>query len=69
MKTILITASSTNNVIGQDNAIPWYLPEDLKQFKKMGQMMKKVGNNREMENLMRSGQMNDINSMINKNKF
>ena len=41
----------------------------LKQFKKMGQMMKKVGNNREMENLMRSGQMNDINSMINKNKF
>ena len=35
MKTILITASSTNDVIGQDNAIPWYLPEDLKQFKKM----------------------------------
>ena len=35
MKTILITASSTNNVIGQDNAIPWYLPEDLKQFKKI----------------------------------
>lgn len=35
MKTILITACSTNHVIGQNNSIPWYLPEDLKHFKKM----------------------------------
>jgi signal recognition particle subunit SRP54 len=40
----------------------------LKQFKKMSQMMKKVGKNREIENLMKSGQMNDINSLLNKNK-
>ena len=40
----------------------------LKQFKKMSQMMKKVGKNREIENMMKSGQMNDINSLLNKNK-
>ena len=40
----------------------------LKQFKKMSQMMKKVGKNREIENMMKSGQMNDISSLLNKNK-
>ena len=29
-----IVASSENGVIGIDNEIPWYLPEDLKFFKK-----------------------------------
>ena len=40
----------------------------LKQFKKMSQMMKKVGNNRELESLMKSGQTGDISSILNKNK-
>ncbi len=29
-----IVATAKNNVIGQDNNIPWYLPADLKYFKK-----------------------------------
>lgn len=29
-----IVASARNNVIGKDNDIPWYLPADLKYFKK-----------------------------------
>ena len=40
----------------------------LKQFKKMSQMMKKVGKNRELESLMKSGQVGDISSILNKNK-
>ena len=40
----------------------------LKQFKKMSQMMKKVGKNRELESLMKSGQAGDISSILNKNK-
>ena len=30
-----IVAVAKNNVIGKDNDIPWYLPSDLKYFKKM----------------------------------
>lgn len=29
-----IVATAKNNVIGKDNQIPWYLPADLKYFKK-----------------------------------
>ncbi len=29
----LIAAISKNGVIGKENALPWYLPEDLKHFK------------------------------------
>lgn len=29
-----IVAISNNNVIGKDNELPWYLPADLKYFKK-----------------------------------
>jgi len=29
-----IVATAKNNVIGKDNGIPWYLPADLKYFKK-----------------------------------
>lgn len=29
-----IVATANNNVIGKDNDIPWYLPADLKYFKK-----------------------------------
>jgi len=30
-----IVAVAKNNVIGKDNDIPWYLPADLKYFKKI----------------------------------
>ena len=30
-----IVAISNNRVIGKENDIPWYLPADLKYFKKM----------------------------------
>ena len=31
----LISACSKNRVIGIDNKLPWYLPEDLKRFKRL----------------------------------
>ena len=31
----IIAAVAKNNVIGKRNALPWYLPEDLKRFKKL----------------------------------
>lgn len=33
-KISLIVAMDANNVIGQDNDMPWHLPDDLKFFKK-----------------------------------
>ena len=39
MKSIfLVTACSKNNVIGQDGAIPWSLPHELKHFRKLTTM-------------------------------
>ena len=34
MKISAIVAVGNNNVIGKDNDLPWYLPADLKYFKK-----------------------------------
>jgi len=34
MRVSCIVAIAKNNVIGKDNDIPWYLPADLKYFKK-----------------------------------
>ena len=31
----IIAAIANNNVIGKDNQLIWYLPEDLKRFKKI----------------------------------
>ena len=33
MRIALIVAAATNGVIGRDNQLPWYLPNDLKHFK------------------------------------
>ena len=38
----------------------------LKQFKKMSQMMKKMGKNKNMEAMMNSNQLGDINSLLKK---
>ncbi len=40
----------------------------LKQFKKMSQMMKKMGNNQNIERIMNSGQFPEMQNLINKNK-
>lgn len=34
MKSIIV-AKSENGVIGKDNELPWYLPDDLKYFKQL----------------------------------
>lgn len=41
----------------------------LKQYKKMSQMVKKVGKNREFEALLKSGNQNNIQSLISNNKI
>lgn len=33
MKLVIVAAVAENNVIGEENEIPWYYPEDLKHFK------------------------------------
>jgi dihydrofolate reductase len=33
----IVIARAMNGVIGCDNKLPWYLPEDLKRFKKLTQ--------------------------------
>lgn len=35
MKLSMIVAMAENRVIGRDNKLPWYLPEDLKYFKQV----------------------------------
>ena len=39
----------------------------LKQFKKMSQMVKKMGKDRNIQNMMKSGKFNNIQNLINKN--
>ncbi|MGI9224218.1 MAG: dihydrofolate reductase [Woeseiaceae bacterium] len=35
MTVSLIVAASTNNVIGSDGELPWHLPDDLRNFKRL----------------------------------
>lgn len=35
MRLALVWAMARNRVIGRNNALPWYLPEDLKYFKQV----------------------------------
>ena len=35
MRLSLIVAVSDNGIIGRENDLPWHLPRDLKQFKKL----------------------------------
>lgn len=37
MQLSIIVAQSANRVIGRGNKLPWYLPEDLKYFKRITQ--------------------------------
>lgn len=35
MKISIIAAKDKNNVIGIDNGLPWFIPEDMKKFKQL----------------------------------
>ena len=35
MKLTIVAAVASNGVIGSHNALPWYIPEDLKHFKQV----------------------------------
>jgi dihydrofolate reductase len=35
MTTSLIVAASSNDVIGRDGSLPWYLPDDLRRFRRL----------------------------------
>ena len=35
MTVSLVVAASSNNVIGRDGGLPWRLPDDLRQFKRL----------------------------------
>ena len=35
MRIALIAAVAANGVIGSDNRLPWHLPEDLREFKRI----------------------------------
>lgn len=47
----IIVAHSTNNSIGKDNKIPWYLPEDLKRFKELTMGKKMIMGRKTFESL------------------
>ncbi|MCK2184404.1 dihydrofolate reductase [Halomonas getboli] len=49
----MIAALSANRVIGVDNQLPWYLPEDLKFFKRMTQAKPLVMGRRTFESIGR----------------
>ncbi len=35
IRLAMMAAKASNNVIGRDNKLPWYLPNDLKYFKQV----------------------------------
>ncbi|WP_413615168.1 dihydrofolate reductase [Halomonas cupida] len=49
----MIAAMSRNRVIGVDNQLPWYLPEDLKFFKRMTQVKPLVMGRKTFESIGR----------------
>lgn len=51
MKTSLIVAASTNNVIGVNNQLPWHLPNDLKYFKNLTWAMPVIMGRRTFESM------------------
>ncbi|MGL5821257.1 MAG: dihydrofolate reductase [Sarcina sp.] len=47
----IIVAHSSNNSIGKDNQIPWYLPADLKRFKELTMGKKMIMGRKTFESL------------------
>ena len=64
----LIVAFNKKNVIGIDNKIPWYVPEDLKQFRKTTKGHIVVMGRKTFESLPNGPLKNRINVVITNKK-
>ena len=60
----LIVAFNNNNIIGNDNKIPWYIPEDLKLFQKTTKNHIIVMGRKTFESLPNGPLKNRINVVI-----
>ena len=49
-----VVAKSSNNVIGDDNSLPWYLPADLKHFKQITTGQNVVMGRKTFDSIIRS---------------
>lgn len=63
----MIVAHSLNNVIGNDNKIPWSVPEDLKYFSTMTQNSIIIMGRKTFESLPNGPLKNRVNVVITKN--
>ncbi|MBY5984216.1 dihydrofolate reductase [Halomonas sp. DP5Y7-2] len=63
----MIAAMSRNRVIGVDNQLPWYLPEDLKFFKRMTQAKPLVMGRKTFESIGRP-LPNRLNIVVTRDK-
>ena len=65
----IVKASRKNRISKGSGSSVQDINKLLKQFKKMSQMMKKMGNDRNIQNMMKTGQFNNLDNMIDTNKF
>ena len=65
----LVKASRKNRISKGSGSSVQDINKLLKQFKKMSQMMKKMGKDRNLQNMMQSGKFNNLQKMIDTNKF
>lgn len=66
----IIVAKSENGVIGRDGKLPWYIPEDLKRFKKLTTGKTVIMGRKTYESLPKESKPlpDRINIVISKNK-
>ena len=67
-KISLIAAMDVNNVIGQDNDMPWHLPDDLKFFKKQTQAKTVIMGRKTFESIGSKPLPNRRNIVISRNQ-
>ena len=65
----IIKASRKNRICKGSGSSIQDVNKLLKQFKKMSQMMKKMGKDRNIQNMMKTGQFNNLDKTIDTNKF
>lgn len=66
----IIVAKSKNNVIGNKGNLPWYIPEDLKRFKKLTSGKTVIMGRKTYESLPKESKplSNRVNIVISKDK-
>ena len=67
MEIKFIVAQSKNRVIGNNNTIPWYVPEDLKRFRDLTLHSIVVMGRKTFESLPNGPLKNRINIVITNN--